>query len=255
MVADENGQFSLPEEASGTWNLYGGGEHDLTITLQNYYDDLRITQGEIDYTVSLVASSDGASFSVDGGEDAALSTSDGTSNPAIATSYSLGSGSSTVKATQKLSLNINALANDVTEPETVTVTVKSSAPYEKTLQLTFIVYPAGSGVTYEVVDSANSLYAELIIRNDTTDYVQPTLEWPDTLSIDNTNELTFSYEGGAFTQQPDIDVRSMQLSRALKPKESVSIYFFKSDNGNYTTAESRVSVSNGECEITINKQN
>jgi hypothetical protein len=133
--------------------------------------------------------------------------------------------------------------------------VKSSAPYEKTLQLTFNVYPAGSGVTYEVVDSANSLYAELIIRNDTAQEVQPTLEWPDTLSIDNTNELTFSYEGGAFTQQPGIDERNMQLSRALKLKESVSIYFFKSDNGNYTTAETPVSVSDGECEISINKQN
>jgi hypothetical protein len=255
MVADENGQYSLPEDASGTWNLYGGGEHTLTITLQNYYDDLRITQGEIDYTVSLVASSDGASFSVDGNGGADLSTSDGTSNPDIATRYSLGSVNSVAQATQKLSLKIDALPDDVTEPKTVKVMVKSSAPYEKTLQLTFNVYPAGSGVTYEVVDSANSLYAELIIRNNTTQEVQSTLKWSDALSIDNTNELTFTGEKGTFNQQPDINDRSMKLSRTLNPKESVSIYFFKSDNTNYTTAETPVSVSDGKCEITINKKN
>lgn len=242
MTANEENLYSL-NSPSGTWHLYGGGEHKVDFTIQNYYDNLRITQNEIKYTVT-VKNEDGI--------EASLVNEDGTSYPIPLelTLVQLSSDGKTYeKADQKLYLKIPA---GYTEEKTVTVEITSTKPYKKTLELNFVVHPAGTGLIYEVVDSINSPYAELIIRNDTDKEVQPTIKWDETsLSIDNTNELTFKYDGTAFTQQPGMEGKKMTVSRALKPNESVSIYFFKSESKNYAIANTTVNTTINDSNYTI----
>lgn len=224
MESNADGDFSLDNPTKGTWHLYGGGEKKVTFCLQNYYDDLRITKDVIEYGVEVNKGDiDGVTLTDEAGNMI--------SNPMKLGASSGGTSSeddALDKAEQTFCLTI---PGSYKETKTVTVTIQSTKPYKKTIELSFVVYPPGQELTYEVVDSVNSPYAELIIRNGTDKEVQPTINWnTNTLSIDNTNELTFTDN---FTSQENMENGNMQISRKLKPGESVSIYFFKSEIGNY----------------------
>lgn len=219
----------------GTWNLYGGGAHEITFELRNYYDDLRITQGQISYTVSVEAKTpadeSGSSNSVSG----LATVSDNSADPAgTVISGALGSAGSEGKAVQEITLSI---ADEQTVPYVdgteVIVTIQSTSPYEKIMKLHFLLYQVDTYLSYEIQDSVGSPYAELILMansvgTESTGSVQPYLTWPKDLSIDNTNGLTYTYETD-FVQQSGMTDRNMQISRALRAKESESIYFFKAD--------------------------
>lgn len=220
----------------GTWNLYGGGAHEITFELRNYYDDLRITQGQISYTVSVEAKTpadeSGSSSSITG----LATVSDNSTDPAgTVISGALGSAGSEGKAVQEITLSIadeqKVSYDDGTE---VIVTIQSTSPYEKIMKLHFLLYQVDTYLSYEIQDSVGSPYAELILMansvgTESTGSVQPYLTWPKDLSIDNTNGLTYTY-GDAFVQQGGMtDRKNMQISRALRAKESESIYFFKAD--------------------------
>lgn len=220
----------------GTWNLYGGGAHEITFELRNYYDDLRITQGQISYTVSVEAKTpadeSGSSNSVSG----LATVSDNSADPAgTVISGALGSAGSEGKAVQEITLSI---ADEQTVPYVdgteVIVTIQSTSPYEKIMKLHFLLYQVDTYLSYEIQDSVGSPYAELILMAnsvgpESTGSVQPYLTWSPDLSIDNTNGLTYTY-GDAFVQQGGMtDRKNMQISRALRAKESESIYFFKAD--------------------------
>lgn len=89
----------------------------------------------------------------------------------------------------------------------------------------------GLQLRYKIQDSAGSPYAELILMANSVGTgsmgsVQPYLTWPQDLSIDNTNGLTF---GADFVQQKGMTDRNMQISRPLRAEESESVYFFKAD--------------------------
>lgn len=227
MTADaDNGSYSFVSPESGTWHLYCGEEHTVEFNILNHYDNLRITQNVIKYTAT-----------VDAKDFNGVTLKDSTGN-LLTGSQNLGEAPATegAKYEQKSQKLILTIPGGYTEDKTVTVEITSSEPYKKTLELNFVVHPAGTGLFYEVVDTANSPYAELIIRNDTVEDIAPTIDWSGTsLSIDNTNELTFKYDGNAFIQQPDMENKKMTVSRALKPNESVSIYFFKSEPKSYAT--------------------
>lgn len=236
MTADaDNGSYSFVSPESGTWHLYGGEEHTVEFNILNHYDNLRITQNVIKYTAT-----------VDAKDFNGVTLTDSTGN-LLTGSQNLGEAPVTegTKYEQKSQKLILTIPGGYTEEKTVTVVITSTKPYKKTLELNFVVHPAGKGLIYEVVDSVNSPYAELIIRNDTDKEVQPTIKWDETsLSIDNTNELTFKYADGAFTQQAGIENKVMQISRNLNIGESVSIYFFKSESKNYAIANTTVNDSN-----------
>lgn len=225
MTQFEGEHFFLNNPENGTWHLYGGGEHKVTINVRNYYDDLRVTQEVITYSAG-----------VKGENDIGATLTDGNGNQ-LGDTLTLGTQPETESGTyekdeQQLCLTI---PDNYKETSTVTVTIQSSRPYTKIMELSFVVYPAEQALTYEIVDSVNSPYAELIIRNGTSQPVSPVIDWRDTtLSIDNTNELTFvKKEDGTFDAQPGMTEKNMTLSRAIKSGESVSIYLFKSDKKNY----------------------
>lgn len=219
----------------GTWNLYGGGAHEITFELRNYYDDLRITQGQISYTVSVEAKTpadeSGSSNPVSG----LATVSDNSADPAgTEISGDLEGTGSEEKAVQKITLSI---ADEQTVPyddgTEVIVTIQSTSPYKKIMKLHFLLYQVDTYLSYEIQDSVGSPYAELILMansvgTESTGSVQPYLTWPKDLSIDNTNGLTYTYKTD-FEQQSGMTDRNMQISRALRAKESESIYFFKAD--------------------------
>ena len=244
-----------------TWNLYGGGAHEITFELRNYYDDLRITKGEIRYTVSVEAKTptdeSGNSSRV---EELAtvVKTSGDTADKEINGTLN---GGPDGKAVQAITLSIqSALENSYKDGTEVTVTIQSTAPYEKTMKLHFLLYRIDTYLCYEIRDSIGSPYAELVMMADSVSEaggggMQPYLTWAPDLSIDNTNGLTYKYNetepNGLFTQQPRISERNMQLSRALRAKESESLYFFKSDvKKNYTKQRTIVNM-NGDNEYVI----
>lgn len=226
MTEDADSHFSMEDPQRGMWHLYGGGEHKVTFNLCNFYDELRVTQDVITYSVKLDGDQIGAAITDGAGNALPNPPTLGTA-PAAGGTYD--------RAMQELMLHI---PEGYTEDKTVTVVVESSAPYKKTMELSFMVHSGEQGLSYEIVDSANSPYAELIIRNGGATKVQPTIDWSaTTLSIDNTNELTF---GANFAAQAGMTGKRMQISRELKPGESVSIYFFKSDSKNYTVNRTAV---------------
>lgn len=221
-----------------TWRLYGGGEHEITFQLRNYYDDLRITQAEIPYTVQIEAktpegnSVNGlAALLGDGGQKETVQ------NGTLGTETGGVYGVDTRDITLTIASSGDVEYKDGTE---VIVTAESSAPYEKTIRIRFRLYTVSTYLCYEIRDSVGSPFAEMVLMADavgTSDAsIQPYLSWSKDLSIDNTNSLTFSSgTAGALVQQAGITNRNMQISRALKSRESESIYFFKGNvSDNYT---------------------
>lgn len=271
----EGYQFAEKEEK--TYHLYGGSEHTVSIQLRNYYDSLRITQAEIGYRASLLVQD------VDGKEvgtslasiktmnqDGTYETSQGENGSTeLFIQGTLGGGNHTGSAYEmedkELILDIERYANDnYKDGATVKLVIESTTPYKKTIELNFILHRTENYLSYEIKDSPGSAYAELIMRNNLPDGVQPYLSWSEELLIDNTNTLTYTYEsdGGnpSFVQQ-EIEsqetMKRMQLSRAIKMNESCSIYFFKSNVGQDYTKETTIvnPDSNGVFEIPIQAGN
>ncbi len=249
---EESSTYSFGEASTeGSWYLYGAGKHEIKIQVQNYYDELRTTEKEITYTAEIsVKKADGTSIQTDG-SGLQLLGEDGNS-------ISGGTLTGKVQSVQTVTLSIPAYTDWNYEDGTdVTVKLKSSTPYSKTLTSHFTLYATDTTLKYEVIDSVGSPYAELILMTniDGTVGVQPYLSWPDDLSIDNTNSLTFAYKAGIFTQQTEMTDRNMQISEDLKIGRSESIYFFKADpTKDYSCGKTIVNPENNKYTINIGTQ-
>jgi hypothetical protein len=275
-MVDENGTpgegntYSFPAVQSGTYYLYGGGAHEITIKVQNFNDTERITKESIPYTAEVTVKT--PEKTQENGEtvspsyEAANVTLKKDTDPF--TEGTLEQKENERKqVTDTLVLNI---PDNQTKPyadgTVVTVTLESKAPYVKKIQLNFVLYSVDTALRYEVKDSVGSPYAELVIMTNAVSdksgtqpnqEVQPYLQWSQDLSIDNTNTLTYTYSDSSqdllFNQVEGMTNRSMKISRELNPGESVSIYFFKSDTSkNYSLSRRVVSQSaDGSYTITI----
>lgn len=270
-----NNSYAFPDVQSGTYYLYGGGAHDITIKVQNFSDSQRITAQDITYTVALAVEepipekTEDSSNSGDSGDSksasyAADDVSLTVSSEAVNGTYTLTGGA---QNTDEWRLSVKSYTEKPYKDGTiVTVTISGTSPYTKTIQLNFMLYSVDTALRYKVVDSAGSPYAELIITTNvvTTQSsqgtaatkVQPYLTWPtDSLYIDNTNNLTYEYSGGKFDQQDGMTAGNMQISKELVPGESESIYFFKADTSdNYSLSERAVTPSDGKYTIKIEKE-
>ncbi len=241
----------------GSWYLYGASEHRIQIRVQNYYDDLRVTEDAISYRAEVsVKKADGTAIQK---TETFPILKKGEENFSSGTLSTLEDGADTAgKAYDDLILDIPAYTEWTYEDGTVvTAKISSEKPYRKTLTLQFVLYATDTALRYKVVDSAGSPYAELIIMTNVNingDGVQPYLVWSEELSIDNTNPLTYTLgTDGTVTQQAGMENRKMQISKQQKTGESESIYFFKQDTSkNYSKKEMIVTPdSSGTYTITI----
>jgi hypothetical protein len=262
--AGEGNTYSFPAEQSGTYYLYGGSAHAITIQVQNFSDTERITQENITYTASVTVETPQNSGNAYERSYVSLKNGDTTWN--TGKNHTL---SGKQQESDTLILDIPSYQErSYADGTMVTVLLASTAPYEKTIKLNFCLYSVDTALRYEVNDSFGSPYAELVImtnvgtnRQDgqSSSTVQPYLRWGSDLSIDNTNNLTYTYNEAAtsgenpFNQKEGMTDRSMQISRELNPGESESIYFFKSDTSkNYSlTARTVAKNEDGLYLITI----
>jgi hypothetical protein len=234
MIEGEDGTYAFPAEQSGEWYLYGSGKHEISIEVRNYSDKLRVTEDKINYTAWIETSEDySGTPSLSVGEDSD-GNSEGESEGKL--DRALDGGQDAEMKADILTLTIpEDDETDSGEESEISVVLRSSSPYEKTIRLKFILKKSEQKITYRVNDYVGSPYAELVIMSDgemSEDDEKITLVWPKGLSIDNTNALTFSVnDGSASGMEIKAEGSSyrMELSRALKAGESTSIYFFKAD--------------------------
>lgn len=269
MVTADGGQedtYTFGEKSTeGTWYLYGASEHKIKVKVQNYFDELRVTDGEIAYTGSVtVTGPDGQTIAKDAGTGSVYPEWKQGTGEKEETLVSFSSGTLDAKTGDEkqndttLTLDIPSHTQwNYTDGTVVTAKIVSTSPYKKTLTMNFVLYATDTTLKYQVVDSVGSPYAELILMTNVDSAIQPYLIWPDGLEIDNTNPLTFTYnsENGTFTQQSGMENRNMQISEPLQTGRSESIYFFKSDTSRNYSCEERIVVqdSSDKYVIDLNK--
>lgn len=266
----ENGRFSEKEEE--TYHLYGGARHTIPMRLRNYYDSLRITQTKIQYRVSVEALEGLASVKM-ADQDEIFCMSQG-ENERVKSSIQGTLGREDTESAcepeeQELILEIEPYANEnYQDGEEVKVVIESTAPYEKTIELHFVLHREEHDLSYEIQDSPGNAYAKLIMKNrvpnegEGDDLARPYIIWPEELSIDQTNPLTYQLDADhqelahQLIESQDA-IRKMQISRALKMNESCSVYFFKSDVTRDYTKELTIvhPDSDGYLEIFISEAN
>lgn len=222
-------------DLSAEYDFYGGYEKTIIFNVQNYFDDLRITNKQIDYNVSL---------SISNSATASLSR----------TSGSLVGGT---KNKQAITLNIN---DGYTEGTKFIVTISSTSPYVKTMTLTFVLHTYDAEVKYYINDDEGRAYAELVLTSNVKIDVQKLLidysainTEANILQVDITNHYILNNNGGVLTTETNDLLNSgssfykkITNTVAINAGEAVSIIFFKSDKTkNYIVGETTV-VKNGD---------
>ena len=185
--------FTSPELNGETYKL-SADTKELDITLCNYADELRISDVDIDYSVT-----------VDG--DATISPSSGTIDK-------------TVKSA-KITLS------DLQPGKTYTVTATATSPFSATLTGTFIVSAESKTVHYSVTDNGNSTYALLTVWTDNYSG-EITVNWPAGLIPDSTDEKLSS------AQTYNNTYGEGTVTTEVEPYSSYTFRFFKEKTGNYT---------------------
>lgn len=245
---EASGNYQFQDVQEGQWHLYGGGKHQISLSIRNFADAKRVTEETITYTAEVTAED------ADGNPVADLVTFEREAGNAAA--YTLSGG-----AEQKDMWSLSVKPHEdvpYTDGTKVTVTVQSTSPYKKIMKFQFLLYAVDTYLSYEIKDNVNSPYAELYImtnivgKGEGTAEVQPYLVWSENLSIDNTSNLTYTNQNGSFQQMPGIGQRNMQISRKLQAGESEFIYFFKNNpKENYSKEQTLVEWKDNKYTIEI----
>ena len=172
----------LSESVLPEYKIYGGS---VSFKIRNFIDSFRVSKENITYTVSA--------------PDGTLSSVDGTLNGGT-------------KASDTVTLTY------IGEEKEITVTVTSSSPYVKELKAKFIF--AESATRYEIIDSAESYYAELYIHT-ANEAETVTVHWDKAeLLIDETNDYVFGKLNADKNAASVVDIPA---------HTTVKIAFFKND--------------------------
>lgn len=258
------GSYQHKDVQEGQWNLYGGGEHQVSIHLRNYYDELRVTEENIEYQASVeVLDKDGQTINNVATLEITGQTGDQTGTKVVGTLVADSAGK---EVRQELVLNIKSHEQTkYDEGTTVEVTIQSTKPYKKEMKLGFKLYKVDTYLSREIRDKVNSPYAEMIIMTNVVGEnaeggiggIKPYLQWSEDLSIDNTNNMTFQYdENGNFIPVKGLEDRKIQIDKPLVAGESRSIYFFKSHTDHNYSQKQEIIVPDGTGNyvITIGKE-
>lgn len=207
-TVDLLGDTNLSTDFTKTYHLYGGDSKEIKFNVLNYFDNLRINQSDITYSVEL--SGTGISFA--------------TINDVS------GSLTGKTKSSKELVLNIN---DQYKNDDVVTVTIKSTAPYSKTLVLNFVLHTYASDLTLTINDSENSLYAEMILSCNvdvqayliTIDYSEINAS-SNALGVDLTNEYLIDSSNTNSVAEGEY-LKSIKITKEISAGSGVSIYMFK----------------------------
>lgn len=168
-------ESDLLSETGSKYTLQSGVD-TISFTLRNYADELRSSDCEISYEVTLSSSSEKKQGTIPAGKN-------------------------------EVPLEFTNL-----EAGTYTVTAKATAPYTAELKANFVVQ-ADERVGISVRDSKGS--ADVLVTLKTVDFEGPvTLNWPDGLLPDNTDPLLSSATGDSTVI--DLEASSSYTFRFLK---------------------------------------
>lgn len=194
-----------------TVELYGAGQNSLTFTVQNFFDGLRISTGEIAYTLSW-----------EGAVTLELEDASVTSGSA----HTLAGGSQNGDT-------FTASFTDTTQAATAVITVASTAPYTKEMKLTVKFSPEIYDVLYRVEDSVGSVYANLIVmvgKEDGVDAGKLRFLWDESLlQIDCTNTHIVEQNGDTLTVPAGVSIGNTVSTQPVGEMGSISVFFFKTD--------------------------
>lgn len=224
-TVDLLGDTVIDTQLSKSFDLYGGDDKQLSFNVQNYFDDFRITESNVKYNVSYqVVLPTGSTYD--------------TSKVTLTNA-----GDKTLTGNTKSSLKYDLSILDGYDNGTkVVVTIKSTVPYVKEMTLTFVLNTFSSEYSYYIIDSVNSLYAELIITTNINipvkgliiDFSQVNTT-SAVLQIDASNTYLLDKKDGNLVLEtnkvPDGQsfLTSVTNTIAINAGEAVSFKFFKSD--------------------------
>lgn len=225
-TVDLLGNTNDSEDLTKTYHLYGGDEKDISFNIQNYFDDLRITENDFSYKVTV--------------ED----------ELSLATSTILtGSLEGNTKNSTSCSINIK---KGYTDNYLVKVIVESTSSYEKTMTINFILHTFDSNMEVVIKDSSSSMMAELVISSN-VDIVEKSLiidysdinKTANNLQVDMTNSYLLDGTSIITNKIPDgkTFLQTVTVTRSISSGESVSILFFK-DNISVNYALSEITITN-----------
>lgn len=240
LLGDTNTLDSLKDE----YELYGGDTKSIKFNVQNYFDELRINEANIQYSIKME-----------------IINSSGTYNLATlinSASENITSETKTiVGGTKKDCAYTLYIPEGYANNTIIKVTVDSTVPYTKTMELTFNLHNYDYLVSYYVNDGSGdgNIFAELfIVFNQGIDISvnEVIIDWSqinltsNVIQIDLANEdITPIDEGkGYYTKA--------KINKNIEAGEVITIYFFKSNTSiDYSITEKPAEFIDGDYYITI----
>lgn len=216
LLGDTNSEDSLEK----TFQFYGGDKKEVTFSVQNYFDEFRITESDIKYTISLDVNLPTGSV-----YDSSSVLINDLSDKTLAKS---------AKSSNLYTLTVPEGYDNNTE---VVITISSTIPYTKTMKLTFVLKTFESEVSYYVIDSAKSLYAELFVTTNVPIPVGKLLvdfsninSSSNALQVDMTNMYLID-KNGVLNKIEDGETYLKKVNNTImiNTGEAISIKFFKGD--------------------------
>lgn len=171
------------------------GVNDITFVLKNHPDELRTSEVDIAYSVTLKK--------------------DGDSNPVTKT------------GTLEIDEKNETIYFDNLAPGTYTVTAEATAPYAKTLRAEFVVTGMDNNIRWKVNDNAQSPFLQLIVQTADSDG-DILISWPNGVVPDNTDALL----AGAISKAGDDENYPVSMQANA---EYAFVFFKEDPDRNYST--------------------
>ncbi len=239
-TVDLLGDSNAPEKTTKEIHIYSGNK-EVSFTVQNFFDSLRINQEDIQYTVSYTVISDDPSAPLSG-VTLKRGTTPVTDDPITLT------GVSAKEETYSL-----YIPNGYTNGDKIQVTVTSQTPYQKTMIMTFVLHTYEYELEYVLEDHVGSPYATLtLMTNVAIDAKKITVDCSAfnttqyVLQVDTTNEYVLDPDSTLTTNNPGNGYLSQfKITSALKVRESISIKLLKTDMSmNYSIGRAGINHGN-----------
>lgn len=241
LLGDTNTLESLKNE----YELYGGDTKSITFNIQNYFDDLRINEEAIEYTIKMeIINPDGGTYN--------LANMTNPSSTVITSESSTISGGTKKNVTYTLNIPEGYLNNTV-----IKVTVDSMSPYTKTMELTFNLHNYDYLVSYYITDSSSegSIFAELFITfNESIDVSvnEVIIDWSSINVSSNVIQVDLSNEDITPIDEGNEYFAKAKINRNIEAGEVITIYFFKSNTSiDYSLEDTEAKLIDNKYQIVI----
>ncbi|MCD8364564.1 MAG: hypothetical protein LUC83_01885 [Clostridiales bacterium] len=188
------GSNLLKEESDGATYTYPADETDISFTIYNYEDDLRYSECDITYEVTLT-----------GATTSGASVSQTLSNASITGVITASGDTASLDGNQK---STHTITFSNLSAGTYTITATAISPYSSSLTATFTLTETSNEIIVDVGDNSGSAYVDVTVTVSKAGNV--TITWPSGVVPDTTDSIfdgvtitpvdkTNSFGGGSAT--------------------------------------------------------